>query len=318
MTAADKPKKKSSQPIVFGLGQNQCIWAQAGVIKPMQCLNAFDCLSCPMDKKIQENRDQGSLTLLSHNPYGWSPDVKTWGRLPHEEQKCRHMLSGRVSYKLCSRGFECATCPFDDQIMDATLDQTPNAPATYNVAGITLAPDHYFHRGHAWARVEYGGRVRVGLDDFALRLVGKVDKIVLPGLGDTVTQTDPGLSLFRDNNTAQVLSPVDGVVIARNHRVLGRPQSAKNSPYGDGWLMVVQPTKLRTNLKNLLFGEESDNWIKDETEKLVDMVAQETGYQLAATGGEFVDDIYGQAPQVGWERLVREFLLTFGGVSQGR
>jgi hypothetical protein len=28
------------------------------------------------------------------------------------------------------------------------------------------------------------------------------------------------------------------------------------------------------------------------------------------SGGEVVDDVYGQFPNVGWRRLVKEFLLT--------
>ncbi|MBU0514886.1 MAG: glycine cleavage system protein H, partial [Proteobacteria bacterium] len=138
----------------------------------------------------------------------------------------------------------------------------------------------------------------------------EVDGLVLPDLGDAVAQTEPGLTLTRGDHAARVLNPVDGVVVARNHRVLSDPAKIKQSPYDQGWLLVVQPGRLKTNLKNLLFGQETDRWIEDETNRLVALFAQETGYQLAATGGQFVDDVFGQAPGIGWDTLVREFLLT--------
>jgi len=310
MDRPEQTTKKSGRPVVFGLNQDLCIWAKAGLVKPVQCLNAFDCLSCPLDQKIREDRDQGRLTMSSDKPYAWFLDLPAWGRLAPEEKKCRHMISGRVPYKMCSRGFDCATCPFDEQLMDPILDHHHGRVPSYQVAGFALAPDHYFHRGHAWARVEYGGRVRVGLDDFALRLVGGVDGLQLPDLGDAVAQTEPVLTLTRGDHAARVLSPVDGVVVARNHQVLSDPAAMKQSPYDQGWLLVIQPGRLKNNLKNLLFGPETDRWIEDETNRLVALVARETGYQLAATGGQFVDDVFGQAPDIGWDRLVREFLLT--------
>ncbi len=302
--------KKTLRPVVFGLSQDLCIWATAGLVKPVKCMNAFDCLSCPLDQKIQRDREQGRLSVASDKPYAWSLDLETWGRLSPEEKKCRHMISGRVPFKLCSRGFDCATCPFDEQLLDPFLDQGEGRIQSRQVAGFALAADHYFHRGHAWARVEYGGRVRVGLDDFALRLVGAVDSFELPELGDTITQTEPCLTLTRGSNTARVLSPVHGVVIARNHQVLSEPDRAKQSPYGLGWLLVVQPSQLKTSLKNLLFGLESDRWIEDEAGRLRTMLTEGADYQLAATGAQIVDDVFGAAPQIGWDRLVREFLLT--------
>ena len=73
--------------------------------------------------------------------------------------------------------------------------------------------------------------------------------------------------------------------------------------------MLIQPSTLRNNLKNLLFGTESLAWIDDEANQLSRMVSDTSGYALAAAGGEVVKDIYGSAPEVGWDRLVEEFLL---------
>ncbi len=36
-----------------------------------------------------------------------------------KQGKCLHMLSGNISYGLCSRGYGCTKCPFDQMMEDA-------------------------------------------------------------------------------------------------------------------------------------------------------------------------------------------------------
>jgi hypothetical protein len=48
----------------------------------------------------------------------------------------------------------------------------------------------------------------------------------------------------------------------------------------------------------------------DEASRLTDMIAEETGHRLAATGGRAVSDIYGQVPGLDWDELRSSFLRT--------
>jgi glycine cleavage system H lipoate-binding protein len=191
---------------------------------------------------------------------------------------------------------------------DTSVMKPLNPPACENVAGFNVARDYYFHPGHTWARVEYGGRIRVGIDDFALRLLGPQDQIEMPKLGETVGQNRPGAEMSRGVHKAYPLSPVDGRVLAVNSKISSRAETANDDPYGNGWLMVIQPNKLRDNLKNLLFGEESTAWMDDEATRLNTLLSETSGYQLAATGGEAVRDIFGSVSDISWDRMVKEFL----------
>ena len=107
-----------------------------------------------------------------------------------------------------------------------------------------------------------------------------------------------------------MLSPITGTIVAVNHKVKRKPQLSNQRPYTEGWLVVVEPKRLKGNLKNLLFAKkEVDGWVEHEVQRMHDLVMAEHG-PLAATGGAPVDDIYGNAPEVGWKKLVNEFLLT--------
>ena len=296
--------KKTRTPFVYGITNEQCVWSRAGVVKPMKCINAFDCLDCTFDRRLQSNFETKQAQAGKIRKAYITPRMQ----MLSSQLKCRHMLSGRVDYKMCAHNFNCVKCPYDKMIEDTGYMPGINPPVCDQASGFNVPRDHYFHYGHTWARVEYGGRVRIGIDDFALRLLGPQDEIELPGLGKKIFQGRHQATLKRDQNEAATLSPVDGKVVAVNYKVKRRAQIANDSPYYGGWLMVIEPTDLRKNLKNLFFGTESLAWIDDEATRLNTLLSEETGYQMAATGGEAIKDIYGMVPGIGWDRLVEEFL----------
>ncbi|MBW2177051.1 MAG: glycine cleavage system protein H [Deltaproteobacteria bacterium] len=296
--------KKSGRPVVYGKAEDQCVWSRAGVTKPIKCINAFDCLGCSLDRKVQANFEAKEAWHVDRSSAHRTARLRMLG----SQLKCRHMLSGRVDYKLCAHNYNCIKCPYDQMIEDTGYMPGFKPPVCEQVSGFTVPRDHYFHYGHTWARVEYGGRVRVGLDDFALRLLGPQDEIQLPRLGAKAGQGKHLAVLKREGNEALTLSPVDGHVVAVNHKLKQNASTANDSPYYDGWFMVVQPANLRRSLKNLFFGTESLAWMDDEATRLNTLLSEETGYRMAATGGEAVRDIYGSVPGIGWDRLIEEFL----------
>jgi glycine cleavage system H lipoate-binding protein len=308
MKTMSKKATKGKQAVVYDMTSSLCVWSRAGVIKPTVCINAFDCLECPMDRKLKEDIAKGKLKD-GRALAGW----RVTSNMPYrsaEEKKCRHMLSGRVSVKYCVNDYDCEHCVYNQMIEEAMLSDPLSSTEQTLVSGFSVAHNYYYHSGHSWARVEYGGRVRVGLDDFASRLFGPFNAFKLPGLGATVGQNEPGFGLVREDHTAECLSPVEGVVVAVNPKAVGNGSPPADSPYDDGWLMVVEPVRLRSNLGNLFFEEESLAWMDEEAGRLTAMIADETGHELAATGGRAISDIYGQVPELGWDRLKDSFLHT--------
>ena len=302
--------KKNGLPVVFDLTGNQCVWAAAGVIQPRPCMSAYDCMNCAFDKKLKREFSQGKIRDNLGRPIpGWC-DPKRYAFTSYEEHKCRHMLSGRIPVGFCTNNYECSHCQFDQMLDDQGLLGPALEPELEMVAGFVKPKRYYFHRGHTWACLEYGGRLRVGLDDFALRLLGPLDEIRLPELGQALSQDQPEFELRRGKKEARVISPLKGVVVAVNPEIRKDPTKIQEAPYSRGWLFVVAPTRLTPNLRNLMFGEESTIWLDREAGRLSALVAEETGYRLAATGGRVVDNIYGRLPKLGWEHLVHDFLLT--------
>jgi len=71
--------------------------------------------------------------------------------------------------------------------------------------------------------------------------------------------------------------------------------------------MVLEPTEMKKNLKNLLYGQESSEWIQAEHQKLVEMVS---AVGMTYADGGPIDDVVGNLPDLSWEKLTQEFLRT--------
>lgn len=287
---------------IFSTSDQQCVWMKAGVISYRLCDNAFDCTTCAFDRAMSRN--------MRHKPSAQVNWREAMGRKPFEKRECRHMMSGRVQYKFCANNYQCKVCEFDQYLDDADLAAAPAATPIKTVSGFSVADGYYYHQGHTWARIEHGGFVRVGIDDFALRLLGHPTGMELPRIGSRVDQSAVGWTFHRDEKTAGMLAPVSGMVLAANHKVWKEPQRAKRDPYGEGWLLVLEPKGLKKNLKPLLTDQAASSWVAQEAKKLEDMVMKNYGLSLAATGGEIVDDVFGNLSHLGWENLVHEFLHT--------
>ncbi len=188
--------------------------------------------------------------------------------------------------------------------------QTPSGAQMVDVFGFKVPTSFYYlHRGHTWAVLEESGQVRVGLDDFSQKIMGQADDLKLPEIGKVYYQDHVCMALLRQGNKASLEAPVDGAIAAVNPMVRQDPGLINRDPYGAGWLFKVNPSNLKQNLEKLFFGEANATWIDQESHRLLYIMDSTVGATLPS-GGEFIDDVYGQFPHVGWRRLVKEFLLT--------
>ncbi len=177
------------------------------------------------------------------------------------------------------------------------------------IFGLKVPTSRFLHRGHTWVALESGGRVRLGMDDFSQKLLGRGDALRLPLVGEEVRREQKALALYRGSKAAPVLAPVYGVVERVNQKVVQRPGLVHDDPYGDGWLLEVAATELEPDLGRLISGPDSPSFMEEEAMRLVAMLEPSVGATLQSGGG-LIDDIYGQFPDLGWERLVKEFLRT--------
>jgi len=299
-------KKKRIQG--FQVIEDECIWMKAGVVNFRVCDNAYDCYNCPFDLGMRKTMGMESPNKAEKPQPTWVAYLK---KTYHGASRpCRHALTGRVEApKICTMNYECYHCPYDQMLDEMDFAQLTEAPGYQLASGYRMAQGYYYHMGHSWARFEHGGRVRVGFDDFLVKVFGTPQGLTLPPLGATLKQDMIGLTFDRNGQKAGVLSPVTGTVLAVNHKSREHPEITHHDPYQEGWLFMLEPELPKKNLKRLYFGEEGFKWMEQETKGLMGLMGPE--YEaLAATGGEAINDLFGNFPDLGWNRLVQTFLHT--------
>lgn len=167
----------------------------------------------------------------------------------------------------------------------------------------------YYHQGHSWALPQEGDLVKVGIDDFAQKLVGKPREVYIPTVGSKVEQGEVGWKLGVDSKTIEMLSPVSGEVVAINKRALEDPEVLIRDPYGEGWLMMVKPRNIKANIKNLLSGRLASAWMEATLDRLRERMRGELGL-LYQDGGLPVSGLAKALSPEEWDKIAREFLLT--------
>jgi glycine cleavage system H protein len=93
---------------------------------------------------------------------------------------------------------------------------------------------------HEYVRPE-GERLRLGISAFAVDQLGDIVFVELPAVGASLVQGASFGSVESVKAVEDLLAPVSGVVLARNEAVLASPEELQNDPYGEGWLLVLQP-----------------------------------------------------------------------------
>lgn len=127
-----------------------------------------------------------------------------------------------------------------------------------------LPDDLYYDRkDHLWARVE-AGQVRVGLDQFGQKMAGSVAYIKLLPAGRPVQKGRSFGSLEAGKYIGPLKAPVSGRLVEVNGAVLANPELVNKDPYGEGWLVIIEPSNLAVDQSDLAHGPEIQPWLDHE------------------------------------------------------
>jgi len=197
---------------------------------------------------------------------------------------------------------------------EATEAERESAPASPRllpaiVAGFALPDNRRYHQGHTWALQESPTLVRVGIDDFAARLAGKLDGITLPQRGQWLRQGQKFATLLRDGQKTDLVSPVEGEVTNVNEALLADTSLSNMDPYGQGWFVSVLSPDLAISFRNLLNGSLARKWMAEAASRLQARVPTLAG-AVSQDGGIAVHDLTVQLPTEKWAEITREFFLT--------
>lgn len=194
-------------------------------------------------------------------------------------------------------------------VLEVAKREAPSRLVPSLVGGFRVPENLRYHPGHTWALSESPSLVRVGMDDFASKLAGKVESISLPQRGQWIRQGQKVCTLHRDGAAVDMVSPIEGSVADINDAIVRDPALTTKDPYGDGWLITVQSPDAKTNFRNLLGGALARWWTEESAGRLQRKMPNLLG-ALAQDGGVAMDNLTAQMPDQDWTALAKEFFLS--------
>ena len=101
--------------------------------------------------------------------------------------------------------------------------------------------DLQYTKEHEWLRREDDGTVTIGITDHAQSALGDLVYVELPDVGQEL-DLDGEMAVVESVKAASdVYAPISGTVTAVNEELADDPEKINADPYGDGWIVKMQP-----------------------------------------------------------------------------
>ena len=170
----------------------------------------------------------------------------------------------------------------------------------------------FISNGHCWASMQQDGTVNVGIDDFAKKLIGKIDDFEFPNLGMKIKKGQPLFSIKQGQKTLRFNSPVSGMVKKINGFLKNEIDALNVTPYDSNWICVIDADNIDNEIKDLKIGNAAVSFYQDDIEhfrsalkgikKIDKPKAEITGDDIS------IGELENLAPN-DWEKIVQEFFV---------
>lgn len=131
------------------------------------------------------------------------------------------------------------------------------------VAAFHLPDDLYYHPVDLlWVRLE-GSLARVGLNQMSQASAGQLRHVRLMPPGRPRQQGQNFGTMEAGKYVGPLRMPLSGTVVETNPAVMSDPTLVNRDPYGEGWLVVVEPSQLAAELPGLVHGAATQPWLEE-------------------------------------------------------
>ncbi|HJL77811.1 MAG TPA: glycine cleavage system protein H [Candidatus Marinimicrobia bacterium] len=127
--------------------------------------------------------------------------------------------------------------------------------------------DRFYNSNHLWSKQDAAGIVTVGMDELGLDSLGELAYLTLPSERTPVEMDKAMGSMEAAKMTGELVAPVSGIVIEKNDRVLQNPLLVNEEPYGNGWLVKIEPTNWEKESETMVSGDKLPGWAEQEIER---------------------------------------------------
>ena len=170
----------------------------------------------------------------------------------------------------------------------------------------------FFAPSHTWLNLFPSGRVRLGIDDFVGSMLEASEVSLMRSPGERVERGDPLIALSDGERRLVLSAPIAGEIVSVNNEIEKNPRLMRENLFSEGWAYTIRPKSVE-ELRTLLMGEESRNWMAEELRRLRDLLAGLGGRGALAPvalqdGGTPAPGLLKHLDASAWKQFEAEFL----------
>ena len=147
-----------------------------------------------------------------------------------------------------------------------------------DVEGFEFPENLYYSKDHVWIRIQ-NNEIRMGFTSLGQSLCKEIVHIDLPFEGEEFKQDDEIASFETIKAVIKIRAPLSGKIKEMNPALLEQPDLINADPYGKGWLLAIQPSRLKEELKSLMTVKKAAKYyktiIEEERAKFGELYAEE-------------------------------------------
>lgn len=179
----------------------------------------------------------------------------------------------------------------------------------YSNSGEFAIPGGVFiSKDHCWVGIDQDGNAKIGIDDFAKKLIGKIDNIEFPNLGMNVKVGQPLFSLKQGRRHVTFGSPISGNVTSINTELDENIDTLEISPYEQNWICKIDAENLDTELSELKIGNSAVSFYQTEIAKYQEEIQKIDSDNKENKEHLFKGELAG-LDDYNFEKLTSEFFL---------
>ena len=167
----------------------------------------------------------------------------------------------------------------------------------------------FISKEHCWASLEQDGSAKVGLDDFAKKLIGKIDSLELPNLGMTIKSGQPLFSIKQGSRSITFNSPVSGKITRINTLLNTNLEALDITPYDTNWICIIDADDIDTEVKNLKLGKAAVSFYQEDLDHFIELRKNiiPVGKNVPAANDQLYVGEFEQFDDNNWEKMSSEF-----------
>lgn len=179
-----------------------------------------------------------------------------------------------------------------------------------------LIPKGYFmSKAHTWVEVMFSGKARIGIDDFAQKVIGTIERIEVAPLGAELKKGEPLLTIRHGSRFLSIPAPITGTILTVNESVLASPEMLRRDPYIAGWIATMAPNDISAELPLLSIAEDAARWLRKEISRFRDFLKAQSHIGIPTPAGATLLDggmplsgVLEQFNENTWNAFQQEFL----------